>query len=111
MFTGGCQCGALRYRVEAEPGMIFCPIGGAFASSPPDHGIPAAALDVRCEARVRRQGKMPAIADRPACGTGISCQVGPSSVTINWATIDGGVDLANAKYIYSAGVAPVQEPV
>lgn len=113
MFTGGCQCGALRYRAHAAQRTVFCFYDHRLATDPSGLcvmvSIPAQAFRMDMgTARIRHEpGSRLAIADCPGCGIWIWRQTEPAGpmLSINGATVDGGVEMTGAKFLMTAGGA------
>lgn len=118
MLTGGCQCGALRYRADAEPLRIYCcHCSECRAQSAPAFGIsvivPVDAVSLmqggpRIWRRTTARGKVLACAFCPDCGSRIRHGNEPAEdvLSIKGGSVDGGVDLRNAQHIWTSGKLP-----
>lgn len=118
MFTGGCQCGALRYRVLASPIRVYCcHCSQCRAQSASAYGIsvlvPAEAVQLtRGEPRIwhRRtaSGKTMACAFCPDCGSRIwhRDEPGDGIVSVKGGSVDGGIDLSGAEHIWTSSRLP-----
>lgn len=118
MLTGRCQCGALRYRVDADPVRIYCcHCTECRAQSSSAFGIsvivPVAALAlVRGHAKIwsrpTASGKMLDCAFCPDCGSRLWHVNAPpeETLSIKGGSIDGGVDLSDACHIWTRSNLP-----
>lgn len=118
MFTGGCQCGGLRYRVEVAPSRIYCcHCSECRAQSSSAFGIsvivPARAARLtqgqpRIWRRPTASGKVLACAFCPDCGSRIWHRDEPADevISIKGGSVDGGVDLRGAEHIWTSSKLP-----
>jgi hypothetical protein len=115
--AGGCQCGAVRYEVAAEPLRLYvCHCGECRKQSASAFGI---SVIVPAAAFVLRQGKV-RIWTRPTasggvlecmfctvCGTRIRhADAREDTVSIKGGTLDEPVDLAAASHIWTSRKLP-----
>ena len=118
MFTGGCQCGALRYRALADPIRVYCcHCTECRAQSASAFGIsvivPAAAVALtrgqpRIWSRPTHAGKRLDCAFCADCGSRIWHAEAPKGdeVSIKGGSVDGGIDLTGADHIWTASKLP-----
>lgn len=118
MLTGGCQCGALRYEVRAEPVALYvCHCLECRAQSASAFGITvsvpaAAAVLTQGESRVwRRQtnsGKTLACHFCGDCGTRIWHRDEPeeAEISIKGGSLDVAPDLTRAIHIWTRSALP-----
>lgn len=118
MLTGGCQCGALRYRVDAGPIRIYCcHCTECRAQSSSAFGIsvivPVAAVTLergtpRIWSRPTSGGKVLDCAFCPDCGSRVWHVNAPpeAELSIKGGSIDGGVDLSDAWHIWTVSKLP-----
>jgi hypothetical protein len=113
---GGCQCGALRYRLEGEPlGLAVCHCrecqrqsGSAFGMSLAVRSDSFRVLSgelrrfaVRCDS-----GRTKQCAFCPECGTRIHHQTHPAFLSIKAGTLDDTSGLAPAAHYWTARKQP-----
>lgn len=118
MLTGGCQCGAVRYRVNADPVAIYCchcsecrhQSSSAFGISVI---VPVAAVtllqgELRIWSRPTLSGKKLDCAFCPTCGSRLWHVNDPpeDTLSLKGGSIDGGVDLSEATHIWTASKLP-----
>ena len=114
MLTGGCQCGAVRYRVDAEPIRVYCcHCTECRAQSASAFGIsvivPAMSLAltqgaVKIWSRQTGSGKVLDCAFCPDCGTRL-WHVNPPAgeqMSVKGGSVDGGVDLSESWHIWTS---------
>lgn len=118
MLTGGCQCGAVRYRVDADPVAIYCchcsecrhQSSSAFGISVI---VPVAAVtleqgELRIWSRPTLSGKKLDCAFCPTCGSRLWHVNDPpeDTLSLKGGSIDGGVDLTGAAHIWTTSKLP-----
>ena len=118
MLTGGCQCGALRYRVMAQPSRIYvCHCTECRAQSSSAFGIsvivPPAAVELtagrpRIWRRDTASGKVLACAFCPDCGSRIWHVNEPAGdeMSIKGGSLDLPVDLTGTVHIWTISKLP-----
>lgn len=116
MLTGGCQCGGVRYRVEAQPSRIYCcHCTECRAQSASAFGIsvivPGAAVSIstgqpKVWTRPTDTGKIMTCAFCPDCGTRLWHANDGDEVSIKGGSVDGGVDLTEAWHIWTVSKLP-----
>ena len=118
MLTGGCQCGALRYRVEADPIRIYCShctecraqSASAFGISVivPSRAVTLTQGTARIWSRPTASGKVLECAFCPDCGSRIWHVDTPpdGELSIKGGSVDGGVDLSGAWHIWTVSKLP-----
>ncbi|MCQ0968937.1 GFA family protein (plasmid) [Paracoccus sp. TK19116] len=118
MLTGRCQCGAVRYQVDADPIRTYCcHCTECRAQSASAFGIsvivPPAAVsltrgEVRTWTRPTGSGKRLECAFCPDCGTRIWHVNEPrgETMSIKGGSLDHPVDLTNAAHIWVAEKLP-----
>ena len=118
MLTGGCQCGALRYRVDADPIRVYCchctqcraQSASAFGISvivPPD-AVTLTRGQARIWSRPTVTGKVLDCAFCPACGSRVWHVDNPAGdeLSVKGGPLDGGVDLRGAWHIWTSSKLP-----
>jgi hypothetical protein len=118
MFTGGCQCGALRYRALADPIRVYCcHCTECRAQSASAFGIsvivPVGAVALtrgqpRLWSRPTASGKVLECAFCPDCGSRVWHADTPrgDEMSIKGGSVDGGIDLTHAWHIWTASKLP-----
>lgn len=118
MLTGGCQCGALRYRVEAEPIRVYCchcsecraQSASAFGVSVrvPTEAVSLTAGTPRIWRRATASGAVLACAFCPDCGTRIWHRHEPArrALSIKGGSLDAPLDLTGAAHIWTSSKLP-----
>ena len=113
--TGGCQCGAVRYRITARPLTAYCchcstcrrQSGSAFGMSlqVPEGGVEIDG-DVRRLSATGGSGRPSTHAFCPACGTRLTHQIkGRPVVVIKPGTLDDPSWIRPAGHIFTASRA------
>ena len=117
-FSGGCQCGACRYRVTGAPLRLYvCHCSECRAQSASAFGISliVGADDVRLTAGVPRVWQRPtdsggrlACSFCPECGTRLFHQRSSraQSLSVKGGTLDDRLDLSQAFHIWTASKLP-----
>ena len=118
MLTGGCQCGGVRYRVDAEPAQIYCchctecraQSASAFGISVivPPEAVSLTQGSVRTWTRATESGQRLDCAFCPDCGTRVWHVNDPRGATlsIKGGSLDDPVDLTKADHIWLAEKLP-----
>ncbi|MDO5705071.1 MAG: GFA family protein [Paracoccus sp. (in: a-proteobacteria)] len=118
MLTGGCQCGALRYRVGADPVRVYvCHCTECRAQSSSAFGIsvivpPAAVILEKGQPRIWQRdtasGKVLACAFCGDCGSRVWHVNEPAGaeMSIKGGSLDQPVDLSAAMHIWTISALP-----
>ena len=118
MMTGGCQCGAVRYRVDAVPRRVYCchctecraQSASAFGISVrvPSGSVVLTRGAVRVWTRPTTSGKRLDCAFCPDCGTRLWHVNAPpgAMLSIKGGSLDEPVDLTDAAHIWVAHKLP-----
>lgn len=118
MLTGGCQCGAVRYRTDAEPLAVYvCHCTECRAQSSSAFGIsvivPAGAVrlekgQVRVWSRPTGSGKRLSCAFCPDCGSRLWHVNDPpgGDMSIKGGSLDMAIDLSDAIHIWTRSRLP-----
>ena len=118
MRTGGCQCGQVRYRCDAEPPAIYvCHCTNCRAQSASafgiSYGVPSQSFEVTAGEPAFYEwdtdtGNRARGAFCPRCGTRLWHQgtLNPTSVSIKAGSLDEPVDVSNAIHIWLASKLP-----
>lgn len=118
MLTGGCQCGALRYRVDAVPSRVYCcHCTECRAQSSSAFGIsvivpPSSVTTTRGQPRIWRRptasGKVLACAFCAECGSRVWHVNDPAGdeMSIKGGSLDQPPDLTTAWHIWTQSKLP-----
>lgn len=108
---GGCQCGAVRYRIEGRPlGLAVCHCGGCQKQSGSAFGMSLAvprdafrllAGELRSFATACDSGRTKRCSFCPACGTRIHHQIFEGALSVKAGTLDDTSRLAPAAHYWT----------
>jgi hypothetical protein len=115
-FTGGCQCGAVRYEVRGEPVSLYvCHCRECQKQSASAFGISVIVKrpdfrvvqgEVKVWSRATDRGGALACAFCPACGSRVWHEGATDEISVKGGSLDEPPDLRSACHIWTARALP-----